>query len=1470
MDKTASMEPPTKKPKSEEETHMCMTCKSTFTDRKVFLEHCNKEHFVACEQCDEVFIFRRELKKHMVLKHGARHVSQSEEETHMCMTCKSTFTDRKVFLEHCNKEHFVACEQCDKVFEFRRQLEKHMVLKHGAAAKHVCETCKMVFSHRDMLIKHTKEVHSLVCDKCTKVFTCKNTYEKHILLEHASGERLVCQTCQSVFSDKNVFLEHTAKDHSYGCKQCNKVFAYQQALEKHIRVKHSLGFVCKMCGAKFKTEVFYKHHVTTHGETATHKCKWCKRRFPNKARLAAHQKTQDGEQLSCPICYRTFESKFLLADHISSHSDLCAFKCSACSTTFKTKPCLNLHMKTCEVLREDKNADITNSEKHLVTAPEVSDQNPGNLSKNVINDNKKQKTTQSKSIASHTGSANQLQNEIENIQSRVDGSISQLTLSTKGYFEVVVEPDPQRTEDMADDNDSIGQSSPDCHTMEDLSGRETVDNVAIQDDAESLVPEYMTVEKTNAKKKTRRIKFLSEKLEELKKANEALETTASAVGVLKTNEQITEPKISQVGKASDKITLSGPPAKMSVLIPGMVKVNRKRQGTPPSTKTSQVQGQASIDEAGLEVHSENQRKSEQKEAEVEELDHYSVALQGVGQEFVEQESKTRHMDGAANTSDLDRPEEQVERASSPPLSGPLFACSECNEEFLTLNELMVHEETHWDPLPSALSSLPSMLTAVPQTSTMRSMDQSKESSTVYKESGSKKVNKKHDSAETPLVVLKVPASTESRPSELVQKYDKERLTCNYCNQVYLGVQNMKKHLTSCTKLKINEKMKKKAVEMVQETKTTTIVNHLTAKGSMKSDTSPVTDREQAATVSLKRSSNSATVTRQTTTLSTNHQVTTESKITANVTDVVQRNCGICQMSFLSKLGLSNHLLEEHHQNSCVCDECGLPCRNELTLNRHILETHADTSKYVCSLCDIIFSTWMELEMHRSTHTGEPVASCPVGENTKKKTTTEKLEEPTPKITVKQLTAIVTRKDQKAVVTLKQPTATVTATQQTGTVTTKGNITEKETEVVIQNCSICQKSFLNKLDLSNHIIYDHKPESFRCIVCGLELKTEMSLDIHKLHIHGDTTKYWCDVCVVSFTTKKDLEIHKASPSHTVEVFPTCTICNVLFTEQKFLDLHMTSHPDVEEYPCEYCDKTFQTKRRQYMHVKRCHRPNPNFACHICGKCCLDSWKLQKHIQTHGGPKAKKIQAKAAREEVKRIAKEKGERTMKCEDCDLTFKSEKCLNRHDLVVHSEANLHFCDECDESFPTKVKLEIHKSTHTGEELPSCPVCSQVFTENCFLDDHMRIHHSDIDEFPCGHCDKSFRTKRRRYMHVKRCHDTDRKYACHICERSFIDAWKLRKHISTHENPLAKKLKCVMEARAKNESSGEESPRKQAVLRDNGMVKVFKVPHKGLAQLEPFLKEQVVMEGNMSEHVSEDAIVEQQDVQDSASGVSD
>ncbi|XP_058827582.1 zinc finger protein 83-like [Topomyia yanbarensis] len=114
--------------------------------------------------------------------------------------------------------------------------------------------------------------------------------------------------------------------------------------------------------------------------------------------------------------------------------------------------------------------------------------------------------------------------------------------------------------------------------------------------------------------------------------------------------------------------------------------------------------------------------------------------------------------------------------------------------------------------------------------------------------------------------------------------------------------------------------------------------------------------------------------------------------------------------------------------------------------------------------------------------------------------------------------------------------------------------------------------------------------------------------------------------------------------------------------------------------------------------------------------------------------------------------------------------------------------CGMCDQSFPKKRQLAVHKRVHAGTRPYSCDICGKAYTKGINLSRHKRIHTGER-RHRCRICGREFFTSEQLDQH--RLTHKDQAYICDICSRKFTENSSLTRHRLIHAAKIEKEFRC-------------------------------------------------------------------------------
>lgn len=187
--------------------------------------HCK----LACESCNSTFSTFVDLKRHFRLVHNTK--------GHL-VCCNRTFLKRQRLVEHVKKVNdpdVFHCTICNKSYCNSTGLSLHMTSIHAAPEELLfkCEQCDKSFAKKFQLNAHLvqhvpEEDRNCICPQCDKAFATTAKLNVHFKLRHQPPKIHVCDVCAKSFKSKVQFDRH-CKEHDEShqevrlqCKICSK------------------------------------------------------------------------------------------------------------------------------------------------------------------------------------------------------------------------------------------------------------------------------------------------------------------------------------------------------------------------------------------------------------------------------------------------------------------------------------------------------------------------------------------------------------------------------------------------------------------------------------------------------------------------------------------------------------------------------------------------------------------------------------------------------------------------------------------------------------------------------------------------------------------------------------------------------------------------------------------------------------------------------------------------------------------------------------------------------------------------------------------------------------------------------------------------------------------------------------------------------------------------------------------------
>ena len=320
------------------------------------------------------------------------------------------------------------------------------------------------------------------------------------------------------------------------------------------------------------------------------------------------------------------------------------------------------------------------------------------------------------------------------------------------------------------------------------------------------------------------------------------------------------------------------------------------------------------------------------------------------------------------------------------------------------------------------------------------------------------------------------------------------------------------------------------------------------------------------------------------------------------------------------------------------------------------------------------------------------------------------------------------------------------------------------------CNVCDEIFVNRNQRFKHGC----PFSFQTphvCRCGLRYTTKSDLKEHT-KVHTDAGSYACICCSVVYNYPGQLNFHFRFV-HICLRQVTCTTCGQGFYKNGDLERHQARHEVAQGHKCLSCKNEFVTVFELQKHSEF-HTGKRPYMCLQCGEVFASASELQAHDYRDEIPYRCAV---CGKESFNVDGPHKhSHKELKCLMCGYRFSHASKLEKHKTTCYKRFFPKRSKQTDlpteknqksQNGPTTASKVLGESSPEGK-LFVCTICDKTFKQAYDLKRHKDTHRNE--NFKCRDCGEEFS-----YNEPFRYHC--RLYKCRICQRESNCRSKKLKH---------------------------------------------------------------------------------------------
>ncbi|KAK4874556.1 hypothetical protein RN001_013916 [Aquatica leii] len=280
------------------------------------LPHNNPKIKFSCPKCEKQFQWKSGLSRHVKIFH-------SNNNNYKCSVCNKCFQKQIGLRIHLRRHKIETCEK-----HVKTNLNSSSQILYSSDSD--CEYELITTVSKILPVSST-----IFCDKCNKQFLMLSNLQKHINRYH--DNKIISDTEAIKFKNKYYFTIHKKKKLYREINTEGKICEKKLCVSNHMQTHNDIRpFLCSVCGKSFTAKKYLLIHLKTHTEERSFKCQHCGKGFIQKGNLVEHLRLHSGlKPYSCETCGKRFAHRSGLTQHLLVHNPIKRHACKICGKRFR-------------------------------------------------------------------------------------------------------------------------------------------------------------------------------------------------------------------------------------------------------------------------------------------------------------------------------------------------------------------------------------------------------------------------------------------------------------------------------------------------------------------------------------------------------------------------------------------------------------------------------------------------------------------------------------------------------------------------------------------------------------------------------------------------------------------------------------------------------------------------------------------------------------------------------------------------------------------------------------------------------------------------------------------------------------------------------------------------------------------------------------------------------------------------------